>query len=87
MMRRATAAAYLDMSEAAFEREITGGRLPMPVLFGGKEMWSRKLIDEAIERLTSQRAPNWRLTSKLYVEAAEEEGVSVEAYLARRDML
>jgi hypothetical protein len=37
MMKRKTAAAYCDMSEAAFEREILAGRLPGGVTFGGRE--------------------------------------------------
>jgi hypothetical protein len=34
MMRRPTAAAYCDMSVAAFEREIAAGRLPAGVSRG-----------------------------------------------------
>lgn len=52
MMRRKTAAEYVDMSEAAFEREIIAGRLPAGVIFGGREHWSREAIDRALATLT-----------------------------------
>lgn len=51
-MKRATAAQYCDMSEAAFEREIIAGRLPAGVIFGGREHWSRDAIDRALVALT-----------------------------------
>lgn len=52
MMRRKTAAAYCDMSEAAFEREIVAGRLPAGIMFGGREHWRKEAIDAAFDRLT-----------------------------------
>ncbi len=64
MMLRKTAAAYLDMPETAFEREVMSGRLPMPVLLGGKERWSRDQIDVYLSNLTD--GGDWRATSKLY---------------------
>lgn len=70
MMRRATAAAYCDMSAAEFEREVTAGRLPLPVRLGNSEHWSRAAVDEALDRLTGDNAPNWRQKSGLYGEAA-----------------
>jgi predicted DNA-binding transcriptional regulator AlpA len=66
MLRRSTAALYLDMTAAEFEREISGGRLPMPVLFGGAERWSRAQLDEHIERLTGERVPDWRAGNRHY---------------------
>lgn len=51
MMLRKTAAAYLDMAEAAFEREVAVGALPMPVRFGGKLHWHREQIDEYLAKL------------------------------------
>lgn len=51
MMKRKTAAEYLDMSEQAFEREIVAGRLPAGIMFGGREHWRKDAIDAAIERL------------------------------------
>lgn len=64
MMLRKTAAAYLDMPEAAFEREVISGRLPMPILFGGKERWSREQINVYLSNLTD--GDDWRATSNLY---------------------
>lgn len=51
LMRRKTAAEYCDMSEAAFEREIAAGRLPIGKMIGGKEHWSRQSLDASIARL------------------------------------
>lgn len=66
MMRIGTAAAYLDLTKRAFEAEVFDGRLPVPVMLGGSEHWSRVLIDQAIDRITGDVAPNWRSASKLY---------------------
>jgi predicted DNA-binding transcriptional regulator AlpA len=61
MMKRLKAAAYLDMSEAAFEREVTAGRLPAAVSLGGRDHWSRRAIDAAIARLTGDGdVPDYR---------------------------
>jgi prophage regulatory protein len=51
MMRQRTAAAYLDLSESAFIREVYRGTLPNPVVLGGRQSWSRQEIDAAIARL------------------------------------
>lgn len=64
MMRRDMAAAYCQLSVAAFEREVSAGRLPLPVLLGGQNRWSRAAIDDAIEALTSYG--DGRAQSKLY---------------------
>lgn len=50
-MKRKTAVAYLDMSEAALEREVISGRLPASIMFGGRQHWRKDAIDEAISRL------------------------------------
>lgn len=68
-MLRKTAAAYLDMSEAAFEREVMSGRLPMPILFGGKERWSREQIDVYLSNLTDNE--DWRAASNLYAGSSD----------------
>ncbi|NBC37323.1 hypothetical protein GTZ99_12260 [Novosphingobium sp. FSY-8] len=48
-MLRKTAAAYVDMSEAAFLRDVAAGRLPSPQRWGdGKERWLKDAIDRAI---------------------------------------
>lgn len=69
MMRRATAAAYLELSPAEFEREVAAGRLPMPIKLGNSEHWSREAIDDAIGRLTGENAPTWRDKARLYGQA------------------
>jgi predicted DNA-binding transcriptional regulator AlpA len=69
MMRRATAAAYLDLSQAAFEREVIDGVVPMPVKLGGREHWCRVAIDAAMDRLTGDHVPDWRASSPLYNDA------------------
>lgn len=66
MMRRTTAAAYCDMTAPEFEREVLAGRLPDPVQLGGGERWSRAQLDERLERLTGDRAPDWRGQQPLY---------------------
>ena len=72
MMKRATAAAYLDLSEAAFEREVMDGVVPMPVKLGGREHWCRLAIDAAMDRLTGDHIPDWRASSPLYNPALQE---------------
>lgn len=52
MLRRSSAAAYLDMSEKAFEREVANGRLPQPVMLGGSKHWCRNAMDKALDQLT-----------------------------------
>lgn len=64
LMLRKTAAAYLDMSEAALEREVISGRLPMPILFGGKHRWQRDEIDRHLADLAD--GGDWRASSNLY---------------------
>lgn len=60
LMRRQTAALYLDMSEAAFEREVLAGKMPAAIVIGGKDHWSRAAIDGAIARLTGESEPDYR---------------------------
>lgn len=66
MMRRSTAALYLDMTVADLEREMIEGRVPMPVMFGGELRWSRTQLDESLERLTGDAKPDWRKKAPLY---------------------
>ena len=66
LMKRTTAALYCDLTVADFEREIAGGRLPMPVHFGGADHWSRSAIDDHLDRLTGDKLPDWRANAKLY---------------------
>lgn len=67
MMLRKTAAAYCDLSEAAFEREVKAGRLSVPVMFGGKPHWHRESIDKFLA-VISEQVQDWRADSLLYRE-------------------
>ena len=53
LMRRKTAAAYLDMSVETLERQIIAGKLPTSVLIGRIEYWRKDAIDAALARLDS----------------------------------
>jgi predicted DNA-binding transcriptional regulator AlpA len=66
MMKRGTAALYCDLSVAEFEREVASGRLPMPVVLGNSEHWSRVAIDDMLNRLAGDGEPDWREKSPLY---------------------
>lgn len=70
LMRRATAAAYCDMTAGEFERAISAEALPGPVSIGGAERWSRIDLDAALDRLTGAATPDWRATAKLYAHEA-----------------
>lgn len=60
-MKRKTAAEYCDLSEIAFEREITAGRLPCPVMLGNREHWCRNALDKALDQLTgAEPLPEYR---------------------------
>ncbi len=66
MMLRPMAASYCSLSAAEFEREIADGRLPMPVKLGNKEHWSKRKMDEALERIAGGSANDWRAKLGLY---------------------
>lgn len=66
MMRRATAAAYCDLTEAGFEREVAADRLPPPVLLDNKEHWSRVSLDERLAQIAGEAAGDWRKAQPLY---------------------
>lgn len=70
MMARPRAAHYCDLSETLFEREVAAGRLPVPVMLGGKEHWSRVALDEYLARLAGESAGDWRKDQPLYGTAA-----------------
>lgn len=59
MMKRQTAAQYCDMSVAAFEREIIGGRLPSPVLLGGREHWCKNALDKALDQIAGNHTASY----------------------------
>lgn len=50
-LKRKTAAMYMDMTEAAFEREVAAGRLPAPFMLGGREHWHKPALDAALARI------------------------------------
>lgn len=54
MMKRATAAAYCDLSVNAFVGEVAAGRLPSPVNLGGREHWFRPSLDKALARMAGE---------------------------------
>jgi len=53
-MKRSTAAAYLDISEHALNREVNAGRIPAPFMLGGRDHWRKDAIDVALARLTGE---------------------------------
>ena len=69
MMKRPTAARYCDLSVAEFEREVNEGRLPLPIMLGNSEHWSRRKLDEALELLYGG-AEDWRAKLGLNQDAA-----------------
>jgi len=54
MLSKKTALAYLDISEAAFAREIAAGRLPDAVMFGGREHWYKDALDKALALIAGE---------------------------------
>jgi len=70
MMKRATVAAYLDITPTELEREIAAGRLPMPVKVGNTDHWSRAAIDASVESLAGESVDDWRKGQPLYGNAA-----------------
>lgn len=59
-MRRATAAQFVDMSPAAFERAVTAGELPLPQRIAGEERWSRDAILRHLGAGYGDDLPDWR---------------------------
>jgi excisionase family DNA binding protein len=56
-MTRKTLATYLDMSEAAVEREVVAGRLPHGFMLGNRMHWSRADVDAALARIIGEDDP------------------------------
>lgn len=48
LMRRTTAALYLDMSESMFSKLVAAGRFPGSVLFGSQRRWRKVDLDAVI---------------------------------------
>lgn len=69
MMKRKTVCEYLEISEAALEREIVAGRLPHPIVLGNGEHWSSAEIEAYLGRMTGEaEADDWRKHAKLYAD-------------------
>ena len=60
MLRRANAARLCDMTVAQFERAMSEGTMPQPVLIAGEERWALSAIEDAIRRLTNGDQHDWR---------------------------
>jgi LPS sulfotransferase NodH len=59
LMTRKTAVEYLDVSEAAFEREIAAGRIPDGVMFGSKPHWRKDALDKALAMIAGEVTPSY----------------------------
>lgn len=71
LMKLATAAAYCDLSPAAFTREVGAGKLPDGQIIGGREHWDKVALDRAIDALMGSGEPDWRQSlRKRYGKAA-----------------
>jgi predicted DNA-binding transcriptional regulator AlpA len=67
MMKRGTAALYLDLSAAEFDREVGEGRLPGPIMLGRAEHWSRVALDERLAEMVGEgKKRDWRKDQPLY---------------------
>lgn len=66
LLDKAMAARYCSLSQAAFEREVATGRLPMPVIIGDRERWHRRAIDDSLDAILI--GGDWRSKSALYAE-------------------
>lgn len=60
MMSRKSALAYLDLSDAAFEREIAANRIPDGVMFGGKPHWYKAALDKALAVIAGEVSDSHR---------------------------
>lgn len=66
MMRRGTAARYCDLTPTEFDREVTAGKLPLPVRLGNHEHWSRVSLDEHLAELAGETDDDWRKRQPAY---------------------
>ena len=90
MMRRATAAAYLDMTENEFIQGVSLGQIPDGRRFVNRDRWNRQEIDDALTK-AEDPLQNWRAESPLYrdhdkhmKEAAEARRAQSPQSLAKR---
>lgn len=70
IMKRALAARYCDLTTSEFEREIAAGRLPLPIILGDTQHWSKASLDKAVAILTGEEETDWRNGSPLYRDVA-----------------
>lgn len=67
MMRKATAAMYLDITAPELDREVACGRLPAPIMLGKTEHWSRTALDERLAEMVGEgKKRDWRKDQPLY---------------------
>ena len=59
MMKRATAAAYCDLSEGAFIGEVAAGRLPQGAHLGGREHWFAPALDKALAAIAGETVADY----------------------------
>ncbi len=55
MLSAAGVAAYLGLSTRTVWRCAATGEIPRPVRLGGRTLWRRSEIDQAIEELTAKK--------------------------------
>jgi len=79
MMKRSTAAAYLEISEASFVREIFAGRMPTSVILGGRERWRRDSIDAALDHLCGEVKPEMSDARRRFWSREYRDGKRVQA--------
>lgn len=54
MMKRKTAADYVDMSVPSFVNEVAAGRFPGGVIVGGTMHWHKGALDKALARIAGE---------------------------------
>lgn len=67
LLKLKSAAEYVEMTPAAFEREVAAGRFPQAVSVGAREHWDRRALDRAIDNLVGEPLTDYhaRLAAKL----------------------
>jgi predicted DNA-binding transcriptional regulator AlpA len=51
-LSREAAAQYTGIGVGMFDRLVKDGRLPKPIRIGGRKVWDRHAVDDAIDRLS-----------------------------------
>jgi len=86
-MKRATAAAYCDLSPAEFDKAVASGTLPLGFGLGRSLHWSQVELDEHLDRLTGDAIPHWRELSPLYNPALRVEKAHKKGPAATQDAM